>query len=135
MVANIRHVVTGTAGSQKNKDATGKETTCGHIVVDTGYARDVDGLGIEDGLSPRNGRPRRIRREPRPSVKGVEDRGRELSVTRRYQSAWLLKLREQKMNAGIDADEEWLSGEGYRSAGCAVRIHAARVIVDDLRCG
>ena len=70
----------------------------------------------------------------RPVVVEVENAGSKLTVARRYQSPWLLESGEQKMDAGVDADEEWLGGERGGAAVRAVFIEVAGVPIASL-CG
>ncbi len=126
MIAYVWRIVARAAGSLKRGDTAGNQAASRHIVIDAGYIGDVDGPGVENSLPARNRGPRGCGRHRRPGVKGIEDRGIEVPVARRCQSARWFKVEqrrwEQKADAGVDADEKWLGGERDRPASRAVRV-------------
>src|SRR6266702_2321810 len=125
MIAHIWRIVAGAASSLKR--ATGRE-----IVVDPSYTGNVDGPGIENELTTRNRCPGGRGRQRRPGVKRVEDCGRKLTITLRYQPTWRLEPRYEGVDAGVDADKERLGREWHGSASCAVNVQSARVVTDHL---
>src|SRR5712671_7827947 len=104
------------------------------MVVYASYSRDIDGLGIENGLTTSNSRPRGRIRQCRPGVKGVEDCGSELAVTRRHKPSRSFKCGDQRVDAGVDTEKERLGRKRYRSAIRALGVQSAGVTADDLRC-
>src|SRR5437588_2524395 len=116
MIAHVGRIVAGAASTLKRGNTAGKQATGRHIVVDARYARDVNGLGVENGLPARNCRPRMHGRQSCPGVKRVEDRGRKLTIARYNKPTRLLELGEKKVDAGVAADEERLVDERYGPA-------------------
>src|SRR5215467_4127592 len=138
MIAQVWGVMTGATGSRKRGDAAFDEAARRDIIVDAGYVGNVNGLGIENGLTACDRSPWRRPGHGRPGVKELEDRGSELAVPRRHQSPRWFKVelwgRQEKADARVYTDKEWLCGERHGSACRAVRVQAPGIIVDDL-CG
>ena len=83
MIAHVRGIVTGAAGSCKRWHAAGSQASRLYIVINASYTRDVDGLGVKNSLATRDRRrPRIVERKRGPRFKGVEDSGSKLAITR-----------------------------------------------------
>ena len=54
-------------------------------------------------------------------------------IARRHEPTGSFKRGHQRVDAGVDADKERLSGESYRSAVRAVSVQSASIIADGLR--
>src|SRR5260370_31331415 len=132
MIADVRSIVTGAASSREQRNTAKDQAASRRIVVDAGYPRDVNGSGIENGLPARNRCPRGRGRLRRPGVKRVEDRWCELAVTRRHKPTRSFKCGNQRVDAGIHADKERLSGQRYASGTCAMVVQSAAVAPDGL---
>ena len=53
MIAYIRGIVAGAARSLNGVNASSDKPASRGVVVDAGHSRDVDRLGVEDGLPTR----------------------------------------------------------------------------------
>src|SRR5712671_5895173 len=133
VIPHVWCIVAGAAGSLQRVDASGNQATGRHIVVYARYTGDIDGLGIENGLTTSNRRPRGRIRQCRPGVEGVEDCGSELAVTRRHKPTRSFKCGDQRVDAGVDTEKERLSSESYGSAIRSLRVQSAGVVADGLR--
>ena len=136
MVADVRCVVTGAAGSLERRDAAGDQASGCYIIVDAGDAGDGNLQSVEELLATRHGAPGggmfTIVLDLRPTVIEVEDVGSKLDIARLHQPTRLLESGKQKVDAGVDTDEEWLGGERDRPAVRARFVQSASVAVSYL---
>jgi len=51
MIAYVWRIVAGAAGSRKRGNTALKQATSRDIIVDARYVRNVNGIGIENGLT------------------------------------------------------------------------------------
>src|SRR5580698_9769678 len=116
MIPHIGRVVTGSTSPRERGNATGHQAARRNVIVDSGHPCNVDRQRIEKRLSARHGSSRIMSRQVGPRLERIEDRRRELSVSGRDETAWLLELRQKKMDARIDADEKGLIQERQRTA-------------------
>src|SRR5437868_2146674 len=122
MIANIRRVVASATGSLKRRNATANQPAGGQVVVDSGDSAYGNLQTVEkllpasDRLSCGTVRLALAGTILRPMTVQVEDVGSELAIARGHKSPGLLECGQQRVNAGIDADEERLSGDWFGPA-------------------
>src|SRR4029077_4567132 len=124
----------------KRSNASANQAPGCHIVIYARDAGDGDLQSVENLLAARDRTPGGVAPlvisvlDVRPAAVEVEIAGSKLTVARRYQTSRLLESGEQKRDAGVDADEEWLGGKRSGAAVRAVFIKVAGVPIASL-CG
>src|SRR5262249_21894755 len=94
---------------------------------------NFDDFGVENRLAARDGRTRAVVWKVGPGGKRVKNVRCEFAVTWSSKPARLLKLRKQKIHAGVKTNEEGLLDQGVCAAGGALRVQIARAGADRLR--
>src|ERR1700747_2876846 len=98
MVANVRGIVAGAAGSLMRRNAAGNQTTGRNVVVDSRYSADGNLQDVEELLAPGNGAPRGALiavTDLFPCVVQVENIGCKMPVPRRHQPTRLFESGKQ----------------------------------------
>src|SRR5438876_11524566 len=113
MVANVRCIVAGAAGSLKRRNSAGNQAASCDVVVDACDLADGNLQGIEESLTTTNRVPRGVPiavTDLRPFVVQVENVGCKLPVPWRHQHTRMFESGNQDVDAGIHGDEVGLRG-------------------------
>src|SRR5437870_9780439 len=104
MVANVRCIVAGAAGSLKRRNSAGNQAASCDVVVDACDLADGNLQGIEESLTTTNRDPRGVPiavTDLRPFVVQVENVGCKLPVPWRRHPTRLFESGNQEVDAGI----------------------------------